>query len=94
MTARVHRLNLSTGMLSASIALVLMLTKLWALAATGSLSIAASLADSALDLMVSLAGLAAIAYAARPMMTTPLDIPRPRTLSLWASQCSSSPLPQ
>ncbi len=47
-------------------ALILVLAKLWALGETGALSVAASLADSALDLMVSLAGLAAIAYAARP----------------------------
>jgi ferrous-iron efflux pump FieF len=40
--------------------------KLWALGETGALSIAASLADSALDLMVSLAGLAALIYAAKP----------------------------
>ena len=40
--------------------------KLWALGETGALSVAASLADSALDLMVSAGGLAAIAYAARP----------------------------
>ena len=43
-----------------------MAAKLWALAATGALSVAASLVDSGLDLMVSLAGLAAIIYAARP----------------------------
>ncbi|RZJ87367.1 MAG: cation diffusion facilitator family transporter [Brevundimonas sp.] len=40
--------------------------KLWALAETGALSIAASLADSALDLMMSLGAAAAIVYAARP----------------------------
>lgn len=61
-----HRLNLSAGLLSAGIALVLVLAKLWALSATASLSIAASLADSALDLMVSAGGLAAIVYAAKP----------------------------
>ena len=61
-----NRLNLSAGLLSVSVALVLVVTKLWALAATGSLSIAATLADSALDLLMSLGGLAAIAYAARP----------------------------
>jgi ferrous-iron efflux pump FieF len=59
-------LNLSAGLASVSVALILVLAKLWALGATGALSVAASLADSALDLMVSLAGLAAIAYAARP----------------------------
>lgn len=63
---RDHGLNLSAGLMSASVALVLVIAKLWALSATQSLSIAASLADSALDLMVSVGGLAAIAYAARP----------------------------
>ncbi|MDJ0825566.1 MAG: cation diffusion facilitator family transporter [Rhodobacter sp.] len=52
--------------MSAGVALVLVLAKLWALGQTGALSVAASLADSALDLMVSLGGLAAILYAARP----------------------------
>ena len=40
--------------------------KLWALGATGALSVAASLADSALDLVASLAALVGILYAARP----------------------------
>lgn len=40
--------------------------KLWAFWQTGSLSIAASLADSALDLMTSLGLLAALLYAAKP----------------------------
>lgn len=61
-----NRLNLSAGVLSVMVALVLVAVKLWALSATGALSIAATLADSALDLMMSLGGLAAIAYAARP----------------------------
>ncbi len=60
------RLNLSAGILSVSVALVLVLAKLWALGETGSLAVAAALADSALDLMMSVGGLAAIAYAARP----------------------------
>lgn len=60
------RLNLSALGLSAAVAGILVVAKLWALLATGSLSVAASLADSALDLMMSLGGLAAIAYAARP----------------------------
>lgn len=60
------RLNLSAGIASVAVALILVLAKLWALSATGSLSIATSLADSGLDLMVSVGGLAAIAYAARP----------------------------
>ncbi len=60
------RLNLSAGLLSVTVALVLVVAKLWALGSTGALSVAASLADSAMDLMVSLGGLAAIAYAAKP----------------------------
>jgi ferrous-iron efflux pump FieF len=60
------RMNLSAGLASVSVALVLVLAKLWAMATTGSLAVAASLADSGLDLMVSAAGLAAIAYAAKP----------------------------
>jgi ferrous-iron efflux pump FieF len=64
--AQDSRLNLSAGLLSVAVALVLVLAKLWALAATGALSIAATLADSALDLLMSAGGLAAIAYAARP----------------------------
>lgn len=60
------RLNLSAGAASVSVATLLVGAKIWAFAATGSLSVAASLADSAMDLMVSLAGLAAMIYAARP----------------------------
>lgn len=60
------RLNLSAGLLSVTVALVLVVAKLWALSVTGSLSIAATLADSGLDLLMSLGGLAAIAYAAKP----------------------------
>lgn len=60
------RLNLSATLASVSVALVLSIAKLWAFAATGSLSVAAALADSGLDLMMSLAGLAAVLYAARP----------------------------
>ncbi len=60
------RLNLSAGLASVSVASVLVALKLWALAETGALSVAASLADSALDLMISGVGLAAIVYAARP----------------------------
>ncbi|PRX37366.1 ferrous-iron efflux pump FieF [Meinhardsimonia xiamenensis] len=61
-----NRLNLSAGAFSVAVALVLVLAKLWALGQTQALSVAASLADSALDLMVSLGGLAAMAYATRP----------------------------
>ena len=53
-------------MISVTVALVLVIAKLWALGQTGSLAIAATLADSAMDLMMSLGGLAAIAYAAKP----------------------------
>ncbi|QYK40798.1 MAG: cation diffusion facilitator family transporter [Paracoccaceae bacterium] len=60
------RLNLSAGAASLSVALVLVMLKLWALSQTGALSIAASLADSAMDLMVSLGAMAAILYAAKP----------------------------
>ena len=61
-----NRLNLSAGIFSVCVAVTLVLTKLWALSQTGSLSIAATLADSALDLLMSMGGLAAIAYAAKP----------------------------
>ncbi|SOB92418.1 ferrous-iron efflux pump FieF [Rhodobacter sp. JA431] len=61
-----QKLNLSAGAASVSVAAVLVGLKLWALWATGALSIAASLADSALDLLISAAGLIAIVYAARP----------------------------
>lgn len=61
-----HRLNLSSGILSSGVALTLVAIKFWALAQTGSLSIAASLADSALDLIMSAGGLAAIIWAAKP----------------------------
>ena len=65
-TANTNRLNLSAGVISVTVALVLVIAKLWALGQTGSLAIAATLADSAMDLMMSLGGLAAIAYAAKP----------------------------
>lgn len=59
-------LNLSAGIASVVVALLLVGVKLWALGETGALSVAASLADSAVDLMVSLGAAAAIVYAARP----------------------------
>lgn len=65
-TNRVERLNLSAGIASVVVAVVLVALKLWALVMTGSLSMAASLADNALDVMISVGALAAIAYAARP----------------------------
>ena len=60
------RLNLSAGLASVTVALVLVIIKLWALAETGALSIAATLVDSALDLLMSATGLAAILYASKP----------------------------
>ena len=61
-----RRLNLSAGAASVTVAFVLVVLKAWALAETQALSVAATLADSGLDLLVSASGLAAIAYAARP----------------------------
>jgi ferrous-iron efflux pump FieF len=60
------RLAVSAGLASVLVAATLVGLKLWALAETGALSIAASLADSAIDLMMSLGAAAAIVYAARP----------------------------
>ncbi len=61
-----HRLNLSAAGASIAVATLLIALKGWAQIETGSLSIAASLVDSVLDLMIALANLAAIRYAARP----------------------------
>jgi ferrous-iron efflux pump FieF len=66
MTDHSTRLSLTAGAASVAVAAVLVALKLWALSATGALSIAASLADSALDLMMSLGAAAALVYAARP----------------------------
>jgi ferrous-iron efflux pump FieF len=63
---RTHRLNVSAGLASVATALVLVGLKLWAVQATGALSIAASLTDSALDLVASTVGLVGIHYAAKP----------------------------
>ena len=60
------RLNLSAGLVSVLVAGLLVALKLWALGETGALSVAASLADSAMDLMVSLGAMAAMLYAAKP----------------------------
>lgn len=60
------KLTLSAGLASVLVAAVLVALKLWAFAETGALSVAASLADSALDLMMSLGAAVAIVYAARP----------------------------
>lgn len=64
--ARNARLNRRAGLASIAVALVLVALKAWAFLATGALSIAAALADSALDLLVSGAGLVGILYAAKP----------------------------
>ena len=63
---RAPRLNLTAGLASVAVAAVLVGAKLWALGETNALSVAASLADSAMDLMVSLGAMAAIIYAAKP----------------------------
>ena len=59
-------LNLSAARASVAVALTLVAVKIWALWMTGALSVAASLADSAMDVMISLGAVAAVAYAARP----------------------------
>lgn len=61
-----HRQNLSAAAASITVATCLIALKAWAQVETGSLAIAASLVDSALDLMIAFANLAAIRYAARP----------------------------
>ncbi|KPQ05511.1 MAG: ferrous-iron efflux pump FieF [Rhodobacteraceae bacterium HLUCCA12] len=60
------RLNLSAGVASVCVAITLIAVKLWGLAMTGALSLAATLVDNALDLLVSAGALLAIIYAARP----------------------------
>ena len=60
------RMNLSAAFASVLVASVLVGLKLWALGETGALSVAASLADSAMDLMISLGAMAVILYAAKP----------------------------
>lgn len=61
-----QRMNLTAGLASVLVAASLVAIKLWALGETGALSVAASLADSAMDLMISLGAMAALIYAARP----------------------------
>lgn len=60
------RLNLSAARASVGVALALIAVKLWALWATGALSIAASLADSTMDLIMSAGAMLAVRYAALP----------------------------
>lgn len=59
-------LNLSAAAASITTACVLVALKGWAEWSTGSLSVATSLLDSALDLIASLGNLGAMIYAARP----------------------------
>ncbi len=59
-------LTLTAGSAYVLVAAFLVALKLWAFSEIGALSIAASSAESALDLMMSLAAAAAIIYAARP----------------------------
>ena len=61
-----HRLNLSAARASVGVALALISVKIWALWTTGALSIAASLADSTMDLIMSLGAMMAVRYAAIP----------------------------
>ncbi len=65
-TEHANRLNISAGAVSVLVAVCLVLMKLWALGQTGSLAVAASLADSGLDLMISFGALAATIYSAKP----------------------------
>lgn len=60
------RLAASAGVAAVTVALSLAVLKFLALQATGSLTVAASLADSAIDAVASMTGLAAILYASRP----------------------------
>lgn len=66
MSQSAHHLNLSAGAASVAVALTLAGLKLWAFLSTGSLAVAASLVDSILDMMMSVGGLIAIIYAAKP----------------------------
>jgi ferrous-iron efflux pump FieF len=59
-------LNRRAAQASVVVAVSLVAIKVWAMLATGALSVAASLADSALDLMMSLGALGAVIYAAKP----------------------------
>ena len=61
-----HQLNLRAAKASVFAAMALIVIKIAALVMTDALSIAASLVDSGLDLMMSLGAITAIFYAARP----------------------------
>ena len=56
----------SAALAAVAVAATLALVKAWALHRTGSLGVAASLADSAIDALASLGGLVAILYASKP----------------------------
>ncbi len=56
----------SASAAAVAVALFLFALKLWALKVTGSLTVAASLADTAIDAVASLAGLGALVYASKP----------------------------
>jgi len=60
------RLIRSAGVASVSVALTLVVIKVWAFAATGSIAMLSSLADSALDLLASSMTLIAVRYALEP----------------------------
>ncbi len=59
-------LTFSAGASSVAVAAFLTALKLWAVSTTGALTVGASLADSALDLLMSAGALAALVYATRP----------------------------
>jgi ferrous-iron efflux pump FieF len=61
-----RRATLRVARAAVAVAFALVIIKAWALAASGALSVAASLADSALDVLVSATAMVALAYAARP----------------------------
>jgi ferrous-iron efflux pump FieF len=62
------------------VAVTLVALKLWALSQTGALTIAATLVDSALDLLMSAGGLVAISMPRSPRTrTTPSATARSRT---------------
>ncbi|MDO9527281.1 MAG: cation diffusion facilitator family transporter [Gemmobacter sp.] len=65
-TEDLNRLNLSAARASVAVALTLVGLKLWATLSTGALSVLASLADSGMDLLISLGAMLALRYAARP----------------------------
>jgi hypothetical protein len=81
----------TAGLASVLVAGVLVALKLWAISETGALSIAASLTDSALDLMMSLGAAVAIVYAASPADEDHAfgHSARSRIWWRWRRRCSS-----